>query len=198
MPKGCVHMPKVTKADLEIDLNRKRELIELQAQQIMALQQELEDTHNQLGVVSRSEFDFAIAAHENQKFLYSTLNNLYEKEKAKYYAQIKLNVEQRESFDQIIAELKTENESLCTRLNQPIERAEIKKEHNSRGAGRKPYENVEVIQRILSLHSTGVSYQLIADALNTDQLYTKSGKPWAKSSIRLILLKAIVNSTLED
>ena len=46
------------------------------------------------------------------------------------------------------------------------------------------------IRKILNLLKTGVSYQAIADELNNKKIPTRSGKPWIKSVVRSIILKA--------
>lgn len=61
------------------------------------------------------------------------------------------------------------------------------KKHNERDAGRKQYQNKDIIKRIFCLYARGKSYQQIADKLNCEKVLTKAGGTWAKSSIRFIL-----------
>lgn len=59
---------------------------------------------------------------------------------------------------------------------------------NARGAGRKAFNNVEVIQEIYELYLQGKSLQEVADELNSLEIKTKRGGTWSKSSVRFILL----------
>ena len=59
---------------------------------------------------------------------------------------------------------------------------------NARGAGRKAFNNVEVIQSIYRLYLQGKSLQEVADELNSLEIKTKRGGTWSKSSVRFILL----------
>lgn len=69
-----------------------------------------------------------------------------------------------------------------------------KKEKDSRGAGRKEYTNYPVIKRIYSLYlDDHLSLKEIADTLNAEQIPTKRGGTWSKSSVRFILLNQKYN-----
>lgn len=59
--------------------------------------------------------------------------------------------------------------------------------HNERKAGRKEYQDKEIIRRIYRMYAQGKNYQEIADKLNSEEVPTKAGGTWAKSSVRFIL-----------
>ena len=61
------------------------------------------------------------------------------------------------------------------------------RKHNERKAGRKEYQNIDVIRRIFVMYAQGKNYQEIADKLNSEEVPTKAGGAWAKSSVRFIL-----------
>ena len=61
------------------------------------------------------------------------------------------------------------------------------KKHNERKAGRKEYQDKDVIRRIYSMYAQAKGYQEIADKLNSEGVLTKAGGTWAKSSVRFIL-----------
>lgn len=65
---------------------------------------------------------------------------------------------------------------------------ELKNNHNERGAGRKPFSNIEVVKEIYRLYSNGDILQNIADKLNRRNIKTARGGSWSKSSVRFILL----------
>jgi DNA invertase Pin-like site-specific DNA recombinase len=52
-----------------------------------------------------------------------------------------------------------------------------------------PKEQI-ALRKILSLWKAGKSYQGIADELNNKKITTRSGKPWIRSVVRSIILKA--------
>lgn len=52
-----------------------------------------------------------------------------------------------------------------------------------------PKEQI-AIRKILNLWESGKSYQAIADELNDKKIPTRSGKPWIKSVVRSIIMKA--------
>lgn len=52
-----------------------------------------------------------------------------------------------------------------------------------------PKEQV-ALRKILNLWKAGMSYQAIADYLNNQKILTRSGKPWVRSVVRSIILKA--------
>jgi hypothetical protein len=60
------------------------------------------------------------------------------------------------------------------------------RKHNERKAGRKEYQDKDIIKRIFRMYSQGMSFQRIADKLNSEKIPTKAGGAWAKSSIRFI------------
>lgn len=64
----------------------------------------------------------------------------------------------------------------------------IRAEHNSRGAGRKEFQDYDTVKRIYDLYKNSESLQDIANILNKENIRTKSGGTWSKSSVRFILL----------
>lgn len=52
-----------------------------------------------------------------------------------------------------------------------------------------PKEQI-AIRKILNLWKSGKSYQAIADELNDKKISTRSGKPWIRSVVRSLILKA--------
>ncbi len=78
-------------------------------------------------------------------------------------------------------------------------RSEIKAEHNSRGAGRKEFQDYKTVQHIFDLYTNGDSLQEIANKLNDLNIKTRIGGTWAKSSVRFILLnKAYLEKGIID
>jgi hypothetical protein len=61
------------------------------------------------------------------------------------------------------------------------------RKHNERKAGRKEYQDKDVIRRIYCMYAQVKSYQEIADKLNAEGITTNAGGAWAKSSVRFIL-----------
>jgi len=61
------------------------------------------------------------------------------------------------------------------------------RKHNERKAGRKEYQDKDVIRRIYLMFAQAKTYQEIADKLNSEGVPTKAGGTWAKSSVRFIL-----------
>jgi len=61
------------------------------------------------------------------------------------------------------------------------------KKRNGRNAGRKQYQNTDIIRHIFCMYAKGKSLQQIADKLNSEKVLTKAGGTWAKSSVRFIL-----------
>jgi predicted RNase H-like nuclease (RuvC/YqgF family) len=61
------------------------------------------------------------------------------------------------------------------------------KKKNERKAGRKQYQKIEIIRDIFRMYAKGRSLQQIADRLNSEEIPTKAGGIWTKSSIRFIL-----------
>ena len=87
--------------------------------------------------------------------------------------------------------LKCENQQLKTKiaeLENKIAGLQMQtyKKHNERKAGRKQYNDKDIIRRIFRLYAQGKSYQQIADKLNGDKVPTKAGGTWVKSSVRYI------------
>ena len=61
------------------------------------------------------------------------------------------------------------------------------KKSNERKAGRKQYMNRDVIRHIFLMYAKGKSFQQIADNLNSEEIPTKAGGTWAKSSVHFIV-----------
>ena len=61
------------------------------------------------------------------------------------------------------------------------------KKRNERKAGRKQFQDIDMIRRIFRMYAQGKSLQQIADRLNSEEVPTKAGGAWAKSSVRFIL-----------
>lgn len=61
------------------------------------------------------------------------------------------------------------------------------KKHNQRKAGRKEYQDKDIIRRIFRMYAQGKNCRQIADKLNSEEVPTKAGGTWAKSSVRFIL-----------
>lgn len=88
--------------------------------------------------------------------------------------------------------LRCENQNLkkqVLELESKIEELKMQtiKKHNERNAGRKAYENTDVIRRIYRMYAEVKTYQEIADILNSEGIPTKKGGTWSKSSVRYIL-----------
>lgn len=71
---------------------------------------------------------------------------------------------------------------------------------NLRGAGRKAFDNVNIIKRIYELYIQGNSLKEIANTLNGSEIKTKRGGIWSKSSVRFILLnhKNVENEFIDE
>ncbi|MGE5626906.1 MAG: recombinase family protein [Solirubrobacterales bacterium] len=75
-----------------------------------------------------------------------------------------------------------EKDELIDRINilqEQIDSSEIKL--NARNAGRKPYSNEKVIDKIYSLYISGKSLQRVASELNSLVIKTNRNKDWSKS-----------------
>jgi|GEM_PF-2592026 len=162
-------MARVTIKELEERLKNAQNLIDMQIDEISRLNKELDDTRNGLNVVSSAEFKGVISELENYKLLYKILKQQKEKE---------------------ISSLKTKVDVLIDK---------IKAEHNSRGAGRKEFQDYETVMHIFNLYANGESLQGVANKLNEYDIKTRAGGTWAKSSVRFILLnKSYVEKGIID
>jgi hypothetical protein len=63
----------------------------------------------------------------------------------------------------------------------------VAKKHNGRGAGRKQYDDKDIVRRIFRMYAQAKTYQYIADKLNQEGIPTKHGGTWSKTSVRYIL-----------
>lgn len=95
-------------------------------------------------------------------------------------------VEQIEYEKQMTTEYKRLYEDLRNKYDKLRESSSVIK--NARGAGRKAFSDIEVIQSIYRLYLQGNSLKTIADELNSTGSRTKRGGTWSKSSVRFILL----------
>jgi phage shock protein A len=152
---------KATIKELEEKLKNSQRLIELQKDDISRLHKELEDTRNNLGVVSSLEFKSVITELDTNKKLYKLLEQNKDRE-------IELLRKEMDSLKQTSTEIKTER--------------------NSRGAGRKEFQDYRTVKNIFKSYTNGESLQSIANKLNESDIKTKAGGKWAKSSVRFILL----------
>lgn len=163
-------MARVTIKEMQERLKKAQKIIEMQIDEISRLNKELDNTRNNEGVVSSAEFKIVITELDTNKKLYRVL----EEQKNKEIDQLKAKV------DLLNAELLNKNESTV-----------IKAEHNSRGAGRKEFQDYDTVKKIYKSYSEGKSLQNIADALNEANIKTKKGGSWAKSSVRFILMNSV-------
>lgn len=163
-------MARVTIKEMQERLKKAQEIIEMQIDEISRLNKELDNTRNNEGVVSSAEFKSVITELDTNKKLYRVLKE----QKNKEIDQLKAKV------DLLNAELLKKNESTV-----------IKAEHNSRGAGRKEFQDYDTVKKIYKSYSEGKSLQNIADALNEANIKTKKGGSWAKSSVRFILMNSV-------
>jgi hypothetical protein len=157
-------MAKPTTAELQQKLEQANKIIDSQMTDISRLRKEIEETRSGMNVVSRSEFDSLVIDLENMQEKYKALERIYLREKERLQKRI---------------------DDLLTRIN---ERPEISTTVNARGAGRKEYQDIDIIKRIYSMYLEGNSLRVIAEKLNKEKIPTKAGRTWAKSSVRFILL----------
>jgi len=178
-------MARITISYLEKEIERYKNLINLQFEDINRLNKELESTKNNMDVVGRAEFNGVITELDSFTERYKILTQLYEREKSKSDANSHLRDENHE--------LRLENENLKNKildLEKQATSSVINTElhNNAKRAGRKEYQDINIILRIFSFYAEGLSLQNIADRLNEEAVPTKAGGTWAKSSIRFILL----------
>jgi hypothetical protein len=159
-------MSKMTINELQEKLERANNIIVMQAAEISNLHKKLEATKKGLDIVSSSEFKSVITELESNKTLYKVLEQQKDKE---------------------ILRLKNKIDYLIDKI-QENSSSEIKTEHNSRGAGRKEFQDYATVKRIYDLYKSSESLQDIANILNKEYVKTKSGGTWSKSSVRFILL----------
>ncbi|WP_416044950.1 recombinase family protein (plasmid) [Clostridium tyrobutyricum] len=109
-------------------------------------------------VIAQSEYDLLLKDYKHMKDMRDNYKILYDNLRVRYDA--------------------LKNSTVIN--NQTIK--------NSRGAGRKAFNNAGIIKRIYELYIQGNSLKEIADILNGSEIKTKRGGNWSKSSIRFILL----------
>ena len=177
-------MARITISYLEEEIERYKNLINLHVEDINRLNKELESTKNKMGVVGCAEFNGVVTELNNINTRYKVLNQLYEREKSKNHANSYLRDKN--------CGLRLENEQLQNKIldleNQASSVIDIELNNTSKKAGRKEYQDINIILRIFSFYAEGLSLQNIADRLNKEGILTKAGGTWAKSSIRFILL----------
>ncbi len=172
-------MPRVTIKELEEKVSQANRIIDLQQKAIEKLTNELEETRKGLNVVSNDEFKGVLSDLENTRERYRVL----EEQKNKDTARLK------EKVDMLITKIEELEKNS----------SEIKTEHNSRGAGRKEFQDYETVKNIFNLYADGESLQGIANKLNESNIKTRVGGAWAKSSVRFILLnKSYVEKGIID
>jgi hypothetical protein len=121
-------------------------------------------------VIAQSEYDLLLKDYEHMKDMRDNYKILYDNLRIRY------------------DELKN---------STVINNSTIK---NSRGAGRKAFDNIDIIKRIYELYMQGNSLKEIADILNSSEIKTKRGGNWSKSSVRFILLnhKNVDNNFIDE
>lgn len=90
-------------------------------------------------------------------------------------------VKELEMFLKISVE---ENKKLKAKIKE-LEQQQL----NIKKAGRKPFDDKEVIADMFKLYIEGYSMQDIADKFNSTEIKTKRGNDWSKSSISWIMRK---------
>jgi len=190
-------MARITISYLEEEIERYKNLTNLQLEDIDRLNKELESTKNKMDVVGYTEFNGVVTELDSLTIRYKVLNQLYKKEKSKD--------EQSRYLRNENYELRLENEQLQNKIlvleKQASSVINIELNANPKRAGRKQYQDINIILRIFSFYAEGLSLQKIADRLNEEGIFTKAGGTWAKSSIRFILLnksyleKGIIDKT---
>ena len=177
-------MPRITISYLEKEIERYKNLTNLQFEEINRINKELESIKNKMDVVGCAEFNGVVNDLSSLNNQYKVLKQLYEREKSKNDANSHLR---DESYG-----LRLENEQLQNKIldfnNQASSVINTELNTNHKRAGRKQYQDINIILRIFSFYSEGLSLQNIADRLNEEGIPTKAGGTWAKSSIRFILL----------
>jgi hypothetical protein len=121
-------------------------------------------------VIAQSEYDLLLKDYEHMKDMRDNYKILYDNLRIRY------------------DELK--NSTVINNLTTK----------NSRGAGRKEFDNADVIKRIYELYIQGNSLKEIANTLNGSEIKTKRGGTWSKSSVRFILLnhKNVENEFIDE
>ena len=176
-------MARITISYLEKEIERYKNLTNLQFEDIDRLNNELESTKNKMDVVGCAEFNGVITELNGLTTRNKVLNQLYEREKSRNDGSSCLRHENYE--------LRLENEQLKSKILDLEKQASsvINSElNNTKRVGRKEYQDINIILRIFFFYSEGLSLQNIADRLNKEGILTKAGGTWAKSSIRFILL----------
>jgi len=78
-----------------------------------------------------------------------------------------------------------EYDALLVQLRKANERLDAYRQvrHNTRGAGRKPYDNTEVIGLIRQWRDEGLSYSAIVERLDRSEYNPPSARTWARSTV---------------
>jgi len=177
-------MARITISYLEKEIEGYKNLTNLQFEEINRINKELESIKNKMDVVGCAEFNGVVTELSSLNNQYKVLKQLYEREKSKNDANSHLRDENHG--------LRLENEQLQNKIldfdNQASSVINTELNINHKRAGRKQYQDINIILRIFSFYSEGLSLQNIADRLNEEGIPTKAGGTWAKSSIRFILL----------
>lgn len=163
-------MARVTIKVLQEEIETLKAINTYQKDQIKKLEAEIESFKNKGELVSKSEFDFLNKQIEDYKFIANEYEKMYETLRGKYKKERDKNI--------VITKIFTDK----------LESLEIKK--NERNAGRKAYNNKDVIEVIYYLYLDGRSLQEVTDELNSTEVRTNRGKKWAKSTIRFLLLNS--------
>lgn len=172
-------MARITIKSLQEEIETLKSINTYQSNQIKKLNTEIENFKDKGNIVSNTEFNALSKELKEQKLITNEYKKLYENLISKHK-------EERKKYILEIKNLKEKIDSSETKLNE-------------RNAGRKAYDNKEVIEVIYYLYLDGKSLQGIADELNNTEVRTNRGKEWSKSTIRFILLnyKNVTNGFIE-
>lgn len=170
----------MTIKELEKQMDNLKSINEFHITENIRLNKEIANMKNKENMVPKIEFQALVEQLEHQKQITVEYERLYELLKDKYTKE------------------KNELVGKIALLQQQIGSSEIKL--NARNAGRKPYSDEKVIDKIYSLYLSGKSLQEVAVELNSSGIKTNRNKDWSKSSIRFILLneKNVLNGFIEE
>lgn len=136
-------MPRITKKELQEQLEQANRVIELQQKSIQKLQEKIDNILDNKNAVEKEEFNVAIKNLERIQINYKTLENQFKREK-----------QEKDILSSKVIALENNNNR-----------------HNSRGAGRKSKLTVEQINKILLLRQEGLSYGAIAKEVKLSKAY---------------------------
>lgn len=191
-------MARITIKELQTQLDNKTKLYIDLNQEVMELRKQLKEQHNNNNSVSMEEYQALKMQFESLQADFKNKESLLKHTidlKEEVIKELKTRIEglQEESQTRIVNiaenELKELIEStINNKLNEFITvTKEADNTNNTRNAGRKKYDNVEVIELIKELRNKGESFKKITDNLNSQGYLTDRGKPWNSSSIKYIL-----------